>query len=135
MGKKKEGVITIVLNEANSEDRETINVINKVAQEVNSSNYGKPLPLEAIAKKLIRDADGKIKTRLVEMQRDSYTNADKINIWIDGYNQKKGADTKIEKDEFIVNVLPGLNKKQLGVLESLAFKNMKSSPFETNILQ
>ena len=142
MGKKKEGVITIVLDEANPEDRDTIDVINKVAQEVNSSGHGKPLPLEIIAKKLIRDADSKIKNRLVDMQRDTYTNADKINIWVDGYNQKERADsnaqeggyTDIERDDFIVNILPKLSKKQLGLLESLVLKNAKSAQVSTNVL-
>ncbi len=143
MGKKKEGTITIVLDENDPADKGAIDIINKVAREINFSSYGKPIPLEVIAKKLIREADNKIQNQLVDIQRGTYTNVDKINLWTDGYNQKEkrcyeaeGKEyIKIKKDDFIVNVLPELNKKQLGVLESLAFKSAKASQADINILQ
>lgn len=110
--KSEKEVIRVEFNLKSDEDKKILNHLNSLLATLNSDSTLRQVKDSELVKRAILGLDERDLTKV----RDSLmSKGERIKLWTKNYNMKNQTDLSVE--DFMVDVLPGLTKKELKIYQ------------------
>lgn len=110
--KSEKEVIRVEFNLKLDEDKKILNHLNSLLATLNSDSTLRQVKDSELVKRAILGLDERDLTKV----RDSLmSKGERIKLWTKNYNMKNQTDLSVE--DFMVDVLPGLTKKELKIYQ------------------